>query len=201
MVWSRNIFIFQLKELQAKRKEVRAQQEKELAEQKREEEERVRREEAEKKAREAEEKRRRLEEAERKRQTMVQSQREKRDGYGSYNDKGKMLGVKIIILIFLTKMNDDIYTLQLSNLQDAKKEKIKTKEQQEEDKKIALSIRVKPMEVALLGVEGLKTKTRELWENIVRLETEKYDLEERQRRQGYDVRLPSPDQLTEIFIL
>ena len=86
-------------------------------------------------------------------------------------------------------MNDDIYTLQLSNLQDAKKEKIKTKEQQEEDKKIALSIRVKPMDVGQLGMEGLKSKTRELWENIVRLETEKYDLEERQRRQGYDVRL------------
>ena len=27
----------------------------------------------------------------------------------------------------------------------------------------------------------------ELWENIVRLETEKYDLEERQNRQHYDV--------------
>ena len=74
-------------------------------------------------------------------------------------------------------------------MQDAKKEKIKTKEQQEEDKKIALSIRVKPMDVADLGLEGLKTKTRELWENIIRLETEKYDLEERQRRQRYDVRL------------
>ena len=92
---SKNLFamlkIFQLKELQAKRKEVRAQQEKELAEQKREEEERVRREEAEKKAKEADEKRRRLEEAEKKRQTMVQSQRERMDGSGSY-DKGKMLG-------------------------------------------------------------------------------------------------------------
>ena len=38
-----------------------------------------------------------------------------------------------------------------------------------------------------LGVEGLKSKAVELWENIVRLETEKYDLEERQKRQGYDV--------------
>ena len=181
--------IFQLKELQAKRKEIRAQQEKELAEQKREEEERIRREEAEKKAKEAEEKRRRLEEAERKRQTMVQSQREKMDGYGSSSyDKGKMLGVDYSIHN-KKKLKDDIYTLQLSNLQDAKKEKIKTKEQQEEDKKIALSIRVKPMEVADLGLVGLKSKTKELWENIVRLETEKYDLEERQRRQGYDVRL------------
>ena len=38
-----------------------------------------------------------------------------------------------------------------------------------------------------LGVEGLKSRAVELWENIVRLETEKYDLEERQKRQGYDV--------------
>ena len=105
-----SIFIFQLKELQAKRKEIRAQQEKELAEQKREEEERIRREEADKKAKEAEEKRRRLEEAEKKRQTMVQSQREKMDGYGSY-DKGKMLGVYYILSFFCLKNNDDIYTL------------------------------------------------------------------------------------------
>ena len=33
----------------------------------------------------------------------------------------------------------------------------------------------------------LKAKASELWETIVRLETEKYDLEERQRRQDYDV--------------
>ena len=38
-----------------------------------------------------------------------------------------------------------------------------------------------------LGKEGLKSKAMELWENIVRLETEKYDLEERQGRQHYDV--------------
>ena len=88
----------------------------------------------------------------------------------------------------IKKLKDDIYTLQLSNLQDAKKEKIKTKDQLEEDKKIALSIRIKPMEVAELGLEGLRNKTKELWENIVRLETEKYDLEERQRRQGQEVR-------------
>ena len=51
-----------------------------------------------------------------------------------------------------------------------------------------------------LGVEGLKSKAVELWENIVRLETEKYDLEERQKRQGYDVssslKLRSPVGLT-----
>ena len=33
----------------------------------------------------------------------------------------------------------------------------------------------------------LRGKANELWETIVRLETEKYDLEERQKRQDYDV--------------
>merc|ERR1712079_969678 len=32
------------------------------------------------------------------------------------------------------------------------------------------------------------TKAKELWETIVRLETEKYDLEERQKRQDYDLK-------------
>ena len=38
-----------------------------------------------------------------------------------------------------------------------------------------------------LGNEGLRSKAIELWENVVRLETEKYDLEMRRERQGYDV--------------
>jgi hypothetical protein len=33
----------------------------------------------------------------------------------------------------------------------------------------------------------LKSKATELWENVIRLETEKYDLEERQKRQHWDV--------------
>ena len=39
-------------------------------------------------------------------------------------------------------------------------------------------------EMLLLQLRG---KANELWETIVRLETEKYDLEERQKRQDYDV--------------
>lgn len=37
------------------------------------------------------------------------------------------------------------------------------------------------------GTEGLKKKAAELWQQIVTLETEKYDLEERSKRQDYDV--------------
>ena len=42
--------------------------------------------------------------------------------------------------------------------------------------------------------EDLKTKAKELWELIVKLETERYDLEERTRRQDYDVTMIHTEQ-------
>lgn len=63
----------------------------------------------------------------------------------------------------------------------------KTKEQLDQEKKISLSFRIKPLNVEGLSSSALKTKCNELWEAIVKLETEKYDLEERQKRQDYDV--------------
>lgn len=63
----------------------------------------------------------------------------------------------------------------------------KTKEQLAEDKKIALQLRIKPLQIEGLGVKELKEKAQALWEAIVRLESEKYDLEERKKRQEYDV--------------
>ena len=38
-------------------------------------------------------------------------------------------------------------------------------------------------------MEALKEKGKELWEQIIKLETEKYDLEEKVKRQDYDVRI------------
>ena len=35
--------------------------------------------------------------------------------------------------------------------------------------------------------DALKSKAKELWDLIVKLETERYDLEEKVRRQDYDV--------------
>merc|ERR1711971_210102 len=159
-----------LKEKQAKRKEIRAEQEKKLAQQKKEEEERLRKEEAEKKAKEAEEKRKRLEEAEKKRQAMMQAQKEKQSagdkkGGAKKTDGGGM-----------------------GNVQDARREMTKTKEQLEEEKKISLSIRIKPLDLDAMDGEQLNNKATELWDTIVRLETEKYDLEERQKRQDYDLK-------------
>merc|ERR1712113_16573 len=155
-----------LKEKQAKRKEIRAEQEKKLAQQKKEEEERLRKEEADKKAKEAEEKRKRLEEAEKKRQAMMQAQKEKQQaaGQGAKGPKKTDRG--------------------MGNVQDARREMTKTKEQLEEEKKISLSIRIKPLDLDAMDGEQLNNKATELWDTIVRLETEKYDLEERQKKTG-----------------
>ena len=157
-----------LKEKQAKRKEIRAEQEKKLAQQKKDEEERLRKEENEKKALEAEEKKKRLEEAEMKRQAMMQAQKEKQQaaGKGGGAKSGGGGG---------------------ANVQDARREMTKTKEQLEEEKKISLAIRIKPIDVDAMDSEQLQNKAKELWDTIVRLETEKYDLTERQKRQDYDV--------------
>merc|ERR1712174_71962 len=157
-----------LKEKQAKRKEIRAEQEKKLAQQKKEEEERLRKEEADKKAKEAEEKRKRLEEAEKKRQLMMQAQKEKQAASGK---GGKAVGGG-----------------GGGGVQDARKEMTKTKEQLEEEKRISLSIRIKPLDVDAMDSDQLSAKAKELWETIVKLETEKYDLEERQKRQDYDLK-------------
>merc|ERR1712241_1436367 len=157
-----------LKEKQAKRKEVRAEQEKKLAQQKKEEEERMRKEEAEKKAKEAEEKRKRLEEAEKKRQAMMAAQKEKQQNAGSHTGARKDAG--------------------MSNIQEARREMTKTKEQLEEEKKISLSIRIKPLDLDSLDSDGLRQKASDLWDTIIRLETEKYDIEEKQQRQNYDLK-------------
>ena len=78
-------------------------------------------------------------------------------------------------------------SVQMPSVQDARREMTKTKEQLEEEKKISLSIRIKPLDLDSMSSDDLVSKANELWDTIVRLETEKYDLEERQKRQDYDV--------------
>lgn len=156
-----------LKEKQAKRKVTRAEEEKKMAERKKQEEERRIREIEEKKQRDIEEKRLRLEEAEKKRQAMMQAL-----------NQTKQKGPNFTI----TKRD------MAANLSPAQLERNKTKEQLEEEKKISLSIRIKPLNIDNLSVDKLREKAQELWECIVKLETEKYDLEERQKRQDYDLK-------------
>merc|ERR1712062_447270 len=76
----------------------------------------------------------------------------------------------------------------MGNVVDVRREMTKTKEQLEEEKKISLSIRIRPLELDGMDHEDLKSKAKELWDQIVKLETERYDLEERTRRQDYDLK-------------
>merc|ERR1711887_303208 len=119
-----------LKEKQAKRKEIRAEQEKKLNAAKKEEEEKMKKEEADRKAKEAEEKKKRLGEAEAKRQEMLEAQKA-----GEGDKKKSVAGGPI---------------------NDARREMSKTKEQLEEEKKIAVSIRIKPLDMAEMDSDDLK---------------------------------------------
>merc|ERR1712110_824811 len=130
-----------LKEKQAKRKEIRAEQEKKLNAAKREEEEK-----ADRKAKEAEEKKK-LEEAEAERQKMLEAQKAQK---ADANEKKK--------------------TVAGGPGNDARKELSKTKEQLEEEKKIALSIRIKPLELEAMDSDEMKTKAEDLFKIIVQLE-------------------------------
>merc|ERR1719223_840035 len=109
-----------------------------------------------------------MEEAEKKRQEMMKAQKEKMGpASGSKKSKGDA---------------------GMGNVADVRREMTKTKEQLEEEKKISLSIRIHPLELDGMDIDSLKEKGKDLWELIVKLETEKYDLEERVRRQDYDLK-------------
>merc|ERR1711878_151873 len=142
-----------LKEKQAKRKEIRAEQEKKVAEQKRAEELKIKREEEEKREAEAQEKKKLMEEAERKRQEMLAAQKEK----GGKKQSGPSM--------------------------DARKEMSKSKEQVEEEMKISLGIRIKPLPLDSMDSDELRNKANSIWNTIVELETDKYDFEQRRELQ------------------
>jgi len=153
-----------LKEKQAKRKEIRAEQEKKLNQQKKEEEEKLRQEENEKKAKEAEEKKKKLEEAEAARKEMLEAQKAGKEGADKKKSVAGGAGG------------------------DARREMTKTKEQLEEEKKIALSIRLKPLELDAMDSDELKAKATEIFNIIIQLETDKYDYEQRKLTQELDLK-------------
>merc|ERR1711944_137389 len=103
------------------------------------------------KAKEAEEKKKRLEEAEAKRQEMLEADKA---GTGGAKKAGGGGG-------------------------DARREMTKTKEQLEEEKKIALSIRIKPLDLDSMDTDDLKDKAKELFNIVIALETDKYDYEQK----------------------
>merc|ERR1712055_678199 len=71
---------------------------------------------------------------------------------------------------------------------DAHKEISKTKEQVEEEMKISLSFRIKPLDLEAMDSDELKDKATELFNTILSLETEKYDCEQRRINQDYELK-------------
>merc|ERR1711942_57193 len=71
---------------------------------------------------------------------------------------------------------------------DARKEMSKTKEQVEEEMRISLRIRIKPLALDEMDSDELKNKAQKIWDTIVALETDKYDYEQRQLDQDYELK-------------
>merc|ERR1711992_402463 len=107
----------------------------------------------------------RLEEAEAKRQEMLEAQKAQK-----------------------AEMADKKKSTAGGEVNDARKELSKTKEQLEEEKKIALSIRIKPLELDAMDSDELKAKATEIFNIIVQLETDKYDYEQRKLTQELDLK-------------
>merc|ERR1712071_46171 len=106
---------------------------------------------------EAEAKKKKMEEAEIKRQEMMAAQKEKGGGKKS-----------------------------AAPAMDARKELSKTKEQVEEECKISLNIRIKPLPLESMDSDELRNKANQIWNTILELETDKYDYEQRHIDQDYE---------------
>ena len=147
-----------------------------MQEMRRKQEEARQRELEEKRIKEEEAKRKRLEEAERKRQQMQEALKKQREAAKRSFAMNK-------------KSDGGVVVADLANVASlGRSDIIKTKEQLAEEKKIAMQFRVKPLQVDGLGLEELKKKANDLWEQIVQAESDRYDLEERQKRQEYDLK-------------
>merc|ERR1711988_902429 len=76
----------------------------------------------------------------------------------------------------------------LAPAMDARKELSKSKEQVEEECRISLNIRLKPLQLDAMDSDELRNKARKIWESIVTLETDKYDYEQRKLDQDYEMK-------------
>merc|ERR1712037_704028 len=157
-----------MKEKQSKRKEIRKEQEMKLAAQKKEEEDKVKQEENEKRAAELEEKKKRLAEAEGKRQEMLAVQKARKEAEKEEKRKAAAAAAA-------------------GGAPDAKREMSKTKEQLEEEKSIALSIRVKPLNLDAMDSDDLKEKLKtQDYEMMELKERQKMQLRQRAVKKGLD---------------
>lgn len=145
-----------------------------MQEMRRKQEETRQRELEERRQKEAEAKRKRLEEAEKKRLIMQEAIR-RRDEEAKRNWN-----------IAPRRATDSAQTgPMILGMRDV----MKTKEQLAEDKRIAMQYRIKPLKIEDgLRTAQLKKIVQDLWNNIIQLESDKYDLEEEQKRQEYHLK-------------
>merc|ERR1711990_651004 len=61
-------------------------------------------------------------------------------------------------------------------------------EQVEEEMKISLRIRIKPLDLDSMDSDELKQKAQKIFDTILQLETDKYDYEQRQLDQDYELK-------------
>ncbi|CAJ0595209.1 unnamed protein product [Cylicocyclus nassatus] len=162
----------ELKEKQEKRRLEREEDERQYAERRRQDEERMRKEEEERKARI---------DAERSRKSMERVRRQQMMA-GSFDAHHGQSGKKNYTV---TKSDQ---AAQFGNLTQGKSEERVSKEQQEETKRAFLAAVCRPFDVSHLLPKDLKERIKSLHARIVKLESEKYDLEKRLERQQYDIR-------------
>merc|ERR1712112_177479 len=58
----------------------------------------------------------------------------------------------------------------------------------EEEMKISLRIRIKPLDLDSMDSDELKQKAQKIFDTILQLETDKYDYEQRQLDQDYELK-------------
>jgi troponin T len=161
-----------LKEKQERRKAEREEEERQMAEKKRADEERRKAEEDARKAKAEAEKQRKEEEKQRKAAVM-----------GGIPMGGQAGGPNYVI-----DKNKASQFDKFGNIMTAKMEMGQSREQHEDVKKKALAEICKPLETSGLDINGLRAKVKDLHARICKLEALKYDLEERQGRQEYDLK-------------
>ncbi|OQV15537.1 putative Troponin T [Hypsibius exemplaris] len=159
-----------LKEKQAQRKKEREEEERRMEEQKALIEEQRRAEEEARRQKTEQEKQRKLEEAERKKAAAQAAM----SGGRNFVIENKQEGQNTID--------------KFMNISKAKTEMSLNTGELEALKQRTVMDRVKPLALEDLDGAGLKAKAEEMWKTIIQLETSKYDLVERFKRQEYDLK-------------
>jgi len=156
-----------LKEKRIQRAKEREEEEKKLAVLRAEEEKRRKAEEEERRRKKAEEEQKKKEERERK----------KREAEERLSKKGPN---------FVITKRSDAEKADLDSVM-SKEELQKSKEQLEEEKRIILAQRIQPLNIEGMDSAKLQEKAKELYDHMRRLVGDKYDLEQRFKRQQYDM--------------